>query len=268
MIKQLAKYPNYYISDNGTIYHNNKPINTFINPCGYVSVIIDDKILTVAYLVADAFIDNPNDCICVGYIDGDYTNINALNLFWYFDGIIEDNEEEYKECTNRPNGVQDSITIIIVDENKNIIEKYSSTNKAAKGLQKFNINVSATMLRNYLYNGLEIKDSGYYAIKEDDYNEDFLNELISNARAIKASKGGIRTKYKYYLISDENKLIKKYNSIEEVAEELNLSRGYTRNEIEFNNLKYKLNNGYKVLTENELKVFNDYQYAYNQAVSR
>ena len=71
--------------------------------------------------------------------------------------------------------------------------------------------------------------------------------------------------YKYYLISNENKLIKVFNGIEEAAKYFNKSAQVIKNKL-YND--EEIERGLRVMNEDQFKVLNDYQRAYNQAIKR
>ena len=129
MKKQLKKLPNYYITDNGVIYNeNDEVVETFKNPIGYISAVLNDRIVTVAYLVANTFIPNNDKCILVGYKDHDYNNINVDNLYWYYTGEYEERTDltkEYRE--KKKEDVEDkNDCYFAIDKDNNILETYSS----------------------------------------------------------------------------------------------------------------------------------------------
>lgn len=129
MKKQLKKFPNYYITDNGVIYNeNNEVVNTFINPVGYVSAVLNNRIVTVAYLVANTFIPNDDKCILVGYKDHNFNNLNDDNLYWYYTGEYEERTDltkEYRE--KKKEDVEDkNDCYFAIDKDNNILETYSS----------------------------------------------------------------------------------------------------------------------------------------------
>lgn len=146
-IKKKIKNTNCKISNLGKVYYGNgKEIKTFVNPAGWKSVFIDNKFYTVSFLVANAFVDNPNNCICVGHKDGDRTNCNVENLEWYFSGVYENKidkaeaeaeqtEEQYSdgeidfEIIPKQKSDNTSKPIVEIDIEGNIVNRYSSMRK-------------------------------------------------------------------------------------------------------------------------------------------
>ena len=73
--RTITKFPDYTITENGVIYDsNNKRVKTFINAAGHVSAVLNNWIVTVAYIVANTYLEN-DYYMCVGFKDNDKTNI-------------------------------------------------------------------------------------------------------------------------------------------------------------------------------------------------
>ena len=88
--KEIKQCKGYYITENGKIYDSkDNQLKTFKNTIGYECVEINEMYYTVAYLVARAFIENTEGCMLVGFKDGDITNINVDNLYWYYAGELD-----------------------------------------------------------------------------------------------------------------------------------------------------------------------------------
>ena len=122
----------YKITKDGIVYDKDgNVVDTFINPCGYISAKLDGYIITVAYIVAILYVDNPNEYMCVSYKDGNYNNIKSDNLYWY--GDVE---------TCKPN--KSRRKIIAIDSDGNTIGIYNSVSSAARELGlSYNTIVSA-----------------------------------------------------------------------------------------------------------------------------
>ena len=134
-------YNNYYITKNGDIFNkHNKKITPVDNGRGYliVGLTFEGKriIKAVHRLLAEAFIDNPNNLSDVNHIDGDRRNNSLSNLEWLSHG-------------------------------DNIKHSYSLGNRCAKGSN--NANCSTTeetviTICGYLESGLkpcQIRDLGF-----------------------------------------------------------------------------------------------------------
>ena len=78
----------YMISDKGNVRSliTNKTMILRVNRAGYLQVCLckkgTKKWFLVHRLVAEAFVDNPNNYPCVNHINEDKTNNNASNLEW------------------------------------------------------------------------------------------------------------------------------------------------------------------------------------------
>lgn len=85
--RPVKNYPNYLISRNGVIKNiNNLVIKQQINNNGYLFVGLynngERKMKKVHRLLADAFIDNPNNYNIVDHIDRNKNNNTINNLRW------------------------------------------------------------------------------------------------------------------------------------------------------------------------------------------
>ncbi len=86
--KDIPGYPEYECSDSGIIRHKttNKILKIGTNKKGYVQHCIwyngKRKIIFPHRIVAELFVDNPENKDVVNHIDGNKTNNNASNLEW------------------------------------------------------------------------------------------------------------------------------------------------------------------------------------------
>lgn len=262
MKKQIKNHPDYYITPNGIIYKHNKRIKSFINSCGYPSVKLDGNIYTISYLVANYFIPNDN-CICVGYIDGDKENIKASNLFWYFNGI-EENKEEVKEIKRKGNKTTIDVSpkeVVAVNHNGEEIGRYYSHTAAAK-----KYNVSSTTVRIKIDTKVSLKERDIYFISSEIYDSCYdIKELMKEYHPLSFIKENI-IKHHYYLIDDNRHIIKTFEDYKEVMKELNISQNEISLYITGKNHPKKIPQGYTLIDDNEWKVIQDYQNAMYQAV--
>ena len=89
-MKDICNYEGLYkIDENGNVFsvRNNKFLNTTVLPSGYEYVHLCNgngktKLLRVHRLVAEAFIQNPNDLPQVNHKDGNKLNNSVENLEW------------------------------------------------------------------------------------------------------------------------------------------------------------------------------------------
>jgi len=206
MSKQLQQiYEDYTITRQGRIYDKEGvEVDTFINSCGYVSALLNGRIVTVAYMVAKQYVNNPNKCICIAYKDGDFTNINADNLYWYYEG---DECEKYKG-----GGLQ--LYIIDYDTYK-IIDTLNSITEAA---DKLGLNYSSI---SHIILGKINQPKKYYIIPTNEYNEYTIKAKVEETkdkwkRTNKRSKKGVM-QFDY-----NGNLIKEYESFKEAAIQLGI----------------------------------------------
>ena len=88
-IKNINDFDNYCIDINGNVYNKkdlNKPLCKWIDNVGYYQVILykngKRQYKRVHKLVAETFLENPNNLPQVNHIDGNKLNNNIHNLEW------------------------------------------------------------------------------------------------------------------------------------------------------------------------------------------
>lgn len=126
----------YKIRDDGNIisYYNNKPICRWIDNVGYLQVALRKEgkryYKRVHRLIAEHFIDNPDNLPQVNHIDGDKTNCNYTNLEWI------DNKRNTKHGydNNLYHSKHRCISIKVYDINYNYINTYKSIRETAEKL--------------------------------------------------------------------------------------------------------------------------------------
>lgn len=88
MTKQIIGYDNYIIDENGNVFNTitNKYLSGSISEQGYryyrLSKNNKKKMVYAHRLVAETFLDNPNNLPVVNHIDGNKINNNVTNLKW------------------------------------------------------------------------------------------------------------------------------------------------------------------------------------------
>ena len=158
MKKTIEKFPDYSITENGVIYDkNNKRVKTFINAAGYVAARLNDRIVTVAYLVAKTWLKNDDKCICVGYKDNDYSNVKASNLYWYYEGeeMIEDK------------------AVILVDADGELIHYFPTLLKCVEYYDSH----KSTIITKCLFHNKNVTSDCYFFFEEE-YDEDELKKRV------------------------------------------------------------------------------------------
>jgi hypothetical protein len=84
--KELDGLSGYYITDDGRVFHGERELKTYRDKDSYVLIGITVKRKTTTYkvhrLVAQAFIDNPDNLPEVNHIDGNKWNNCVDNLEW------------------------------------------------------------------------------------------------------------------------------------------------------------------------------------------
>ena len=263
MKKQLKKYPNYTISENGYIYDsNNKRLKTFINPCGYPSVIIDNNIHTIAYLVANTFIENPDNNILVGYYDDNIANVKSDNLFWYYSGT---DESKYSNSLLKVKSHYNKyerkrpLEMYVIDKQGNIIEEFENVGQASK-----HYNVSRLTIRNVLFNKYKLKGTDYYLILKEEYDEDNIEDILSQY-VDKVGKNNVK-QMKYYLIDKDKRLIKSFKNSKEVSDYFGKGNRYGYRMVSGTASTMELFNGMKLVNQFEMDLINEWQSAKNQRV--
>jgi len=105
--KKIENYEDYFISNLGRVKStkNNKIkyLKLCVNSEGYYAVKLfqngKGKMIKVHRLIAKAFIDNPNNHLCVDHIDGDRKNNNLDNLRWVTNQQNQHNRTKAKGYT-------------------------------------------------------------------------------------------------------------------------------------------------------------------------
>ena len=200
--KEIKQCKGYYITTDGKIYDSeNNKLKTFKNTIGYETVEINEMYYTVAYLVARAFIKN-DGYMLVGFKDGDITNINVDNLYWYYAGELDSGE--YK-------------TLYELNENGEIIKEYESLKAATKG-----VHISLSTLQTRLFtHDIIITKTNQIICKSERYDKYTIASKIAKERQYLEElkqTGGKHTK-KVIEIDNEGNILNSYLSVTIAADE-------------------------------------------------
>lgn len=200
--KEIKQCKGYYITKDGKIYDSeNNQLKTFKNTIGYETVEINEMYYTVAYLVARTFIKN-DGCMLVGFKDGDITNINVDNLYWYYAGELDSGDDK---------------KLYELNEEGEIIKEYESLKATVKGAH-----VSLSTLQTRLVtHDIIITKTNQIICKSERYDKYTIASKIAKERQhleeLKQT-GGTHTK-KVIEIDNEGNIINKYLSATIAANE-------------------------------------------------
>lgn len=230
--KEIKQCKGYYITDDGKIYDiENNQLKTFKNPIGYECVEINEMYYTVAYLVARAFIKN-DGCMLVGFKDGDITNINVNNLYWYYQGELDSGEDK---------------ALYELNEQGEIIKKYETLKAATKGVH---ISLSALQTR-VITHDIIITKTNQILCKGERYDKYTIASKIAKERQhleeLKAT-GGTHTK-KMIEIDNEGNIINTYLSATIAANEREINYRTIVNNIR--------KNSYYITTDNTIMTYEE-----------
>lgn len=223
MRKEIRKHKGYFVSDDGKVYKEDLELIQHVNAAGHKYVWLGDKIHTVAYLVAKAFVDNTDNCFLVGYKDGNKSNLKADNLYWYYSGEIE--------------GDGNTTPLYKCDLNGNIIAEYSTTKEAAKAnkisywkiqpkTQDADIAINGDMvfIQSIYYNRYTIKDKIAKELKK----QKKIKTIIKIGNKGKVIPHQCAT----FQINQNGDIIKEFSTTKEAAD---------TNNIPFNNMSQQFN---------------------------
>lgn len=152
-MKEVVGFNNYMVSEDGNIYskRTNKPIYKTITNSGYYQVKLyrEGKSINkyVHRLVAETYLDNPNDFSEVNHKDENKLNNSVDNLEWcdrIYNELYNDKhlKQSVKLC-NKYNVYKDGVLII---ENATYQDLYTSLKHKAKNLNSFQANINLCAL--------------------------------------------------------------------------------------------------------------------------
>ena len=204
--KEIKQCKGYYITDDGKIYDSkDNRVKTFKNTIGYECVEINEMYYTVAYLVARAFIEN-DGCMLVGYKDGNITNINVDNLYWYYKGELDSGEDK---------------VLYELNEQGEIIKEYETLKAATKGVH---ISLSALQTR-VITHDIIITRTNQILCKGERYDKYTIVDKIRKERQYLEElklTGGKHTK-KVVELDNRGNILNSYLSVTIAADELEIN---------------------------------------------
>lgn len=257
MKKQILNYENYYIYDNGDVENINtgKILKGSIGEHGYkyyrLSKNNTKKMFHAHRLVAEAFIDNPDNLPIVNHIDGNKLNNNVDNLEWvtqsdnmahaHANKLIKEREkseyflenlsgEEWKKIPGYENYSVSTFGRIKNDKTNLLLKKSLVCGYHKIRLSK-NGKVKDFIVHHLIYqvfNDLEEIPKGY-VIDHIDANK--INNNLNNLRLITLSENVLSALYttktnstckKVIQMDKKGNYIATFNSCSEAARQLNL----------------------------------------------
>jgi len=197
----------YYVSEYGDIYYTEtmnmrtKPPTTKMN--------IKEKTIHIHSLVAKLFLPNSLHSKNLTFKDGDSLNWHFSNLEWGREN--KNSEESPTQKSNTPHrSANVSFGVLLIDENLNILKKYTSTHVAGKELS-----IDPSTVRRYCaQKNITKKCKNYLLCYENDY-EEIKNGKINNINVdVNKSTQSVN--------DDVNVVSIKPNDVFKVIDELNL----------------------------------------------
>lgn len=209
----------YTVTNDGKIYDKEGiEVDTFINSCGYVAAVLNGYIVTVAYIVAKLYVSNPNGCICITYKDGDYTNIKADNLEWYYEG-----EEEGKDRSrSNDNVVKENKAptkkgvVLQIDIDGKIIATYKNTEDVAKHIG----NTQTAISNNCRKKTLNRKTKTFFVYKFE-YSDELVKQMVDTYKQQQCKKPAPNKKRIFKIDYNTFEILEIFDGIGEAAEKLN-----------------------------------------------
>jgi len=201
----------YYISNYGKVRNKERLLKCGGDSEGYRLTRINNNNKRVHIMVAEKFIDNPNNYNIVNHKDGNKQNNIHTNLEWVTPQI---NSQHAIETGLRKNVKK----IIQYDDNNNIIEIFNTSVWASKKL-----NVTIQSIHRYCKGEITLPQ---FKLKYLSDSDDLVNKKIDINTINKNKVKEIKRIIQY----DENyNIIKIFNSIKEASDQLNMGITTIRN---------------------------------------
>lgn len=210
-MKQLKEFPKYSVTEDGRVWSSIS--NKFLSPGisqGYKVVNLclppthpdfkykKYKMCRVHRLVAETFLENPNNYPCINHIDGNKQNNNISNLEWCTYAYNNAHAVEHGLRHNKPRKIKDL---------KEILKDFLTGNYTVKALEeKYDWYTSAGFTRKYLHE--YAKQVG----KEDEYLQ-----VKATLKRKAAALGTEALKREVVAYTPEGVFLRKFSSLKEAA---------------------------------------------------
>ena len=153
---------------NGTRFQKGRVLKQFISNSGYmrVNIKIDGKQIkkSVHRLVAQTFIENPNDLPMVNHLDCDRKNNDVENLEWCNNSYNQKYREEFGKASGRP--------VFAVNLATLEVSRFRSRMEAGRSLGVFYQSISKVIKGRFKQTG------GYWFTNADDNADDAINRKL------------------------------------------------------------------------------------------
>jgi len=244
MRKEIKKHKGYFVSDDGKVFKDDLELVQHTNAAGHKYVWLGDKIHTVCYLVASAFVDNTDNCFLVGYKDGNKDNIKADNLYWYYQGEVEED------------GKGNTTPLYKCDLDGNIIAEYPRILNAANenNISYYRIQAKTQDADIAVVDNMVFVPTIYY-------NRYTIKQKIAAAPKQKNTINKKKAAYqvKTIIVNLDGEILGRFDCIREAAEKLNTASNIVGQKLSKN--KYYINKDNKIIVREK-----DYSPSLLQAV--
>lgn len=174
----IPEHPNYAISNFGEVLNIKKQkfLKQSINSSGYKNVHLDGKFKYVHRLLAQAFIDNPENKAIIDHIDNDPLNNNLENLRW---ATVSENNRNLKMNVKNTSGVKG----VVFNKQSNKWQAQIQHNNKFYGLGLYNTLEDARTARQAVANILFKEFTNNTEKQEIELNLN-LKDIITSKKAL------------------------------------------------------------------------------------